>query len=190
MSREDECDPECVSNIIQLWIEGILIPTIAVFGILGNIFCLFILSNKSVELKPSFANLLKCLSVYDTALLVSWLLLLMIKEGFIKSLIFSSPPLSGLRLVFQGDENIKSPSQCFLAQVGMLLLYSLPCLSTEYRQEVKPRLTPFLLPLTQVALTGSLYTVVMVACERYQNIRRPFSHNDTVTSVPVLSCGS
>lgn len=92
MSREDECDPECVSNIIQLWIEGILIPTIAVFGILGNIFCLFILSNKSVELKPSFANLLKCLSVYDTALLVSWLLLLMIKEGFIKSLIFSNPP--------------------------------------------------------------------------------------------------
>ena len=62
-----------MNNIIQFWIEGILIPTIAVFGILGNIFCFFVLSNKSVELKPSFANLLKCLSVYDTALLVSWI---------------------------------------------------------------------------------------------------------------------
>ena len=70
MSWEDECDQDCISKIIQFWTEGILIPTIAVFGILGNIFCLFVLSNKSVELKPSFANLLKCLSVYDTALLV------------------------------------------------------------------------------------------------------------------------
>ena len=70
MSWEDECDPKCINKIIQFWIEGILIPTIAVFGILGNIFCFFVLSNKSVELKPSFANLLKCLSVYDTALLV------------------------------------------------------------------------------------------------------------------------
>ena len=73
MSWEDECDQECISKIIQFWTEGILIPTIAVFGILGNIFCLFVLSNKSVELKPSFANLLKCLSVYDIALLVSCL---------------------------------------------------------------------------------------------------------------------
>ena len=77
MSWGDECDQECINKIIQFWIEGILIPTIAAFGILGNIFCFFVLSNKSVELKPSFANLLKCLSVYDTALLVKadWLML-------------------------------------------------------------------------------------------------------------------
>ena len=62
----------------------------------------------------------------------------------------------------------------------MLLLYSLPCLSPQYRQEVKPRLTPYILPLTQVALTGSLYTVLMVAGERFLNIHRPFSHSYTV----------
>ena len=66
----DECDQDCLENIIQFWIEGILIPAIAAFGILGNIFCLFVLNNKSVELMPSFSNLLKCLSLYDTALLV------------------------------------------------------------------------------------------------------------------------
>ena len=120
MSREDECDPECVSNIIQLWIEGILIPTIAVFGILGNIFCLFVLSSKSVELKPSFANLLKCLSVYDIALLVScWLLFYLLTD-------------------------------MATGQAGMLLLYSLPCLSPQYHLEAKPRLIPYILPLTQV----------------------------------------
>ena len=62
----------------------------------------------------------------------------------------------------------------------MLLLYSLPCLSPQYRQEAKPRLTPYILPLTQVALTGSLYTVVMLAGERFLNIHKPFSHNHTV----------
>ena len=37
----------------------------------GNLLCLFVFNHKSVDLKPSFANILKCLSVYDTALLVS-----------------------------------------------------------------------------------------------------------------------
>ena len=36
----------------------------------GNLLCLFVFNHKSVDLKPSFANILKCLSVYDTALLV------------------------------------------------------------------------------------------------------------------------
>ena len=62
----------------------------------------------------------------------------------------------------------------------MLLLYTLPCLSPQYRQEVKPRLIPFILPLTQVALSGSLYTVVMVAVERFLNIIKPFPHSNTV----------
>ena len=85
MSRwENKCDQECLNNIIQFWIEGILIPTIAIFGILGNVFCVFVLSNKSVELKPSFANLLKCLSVYDTALLVRSIISLLYTSIFFK----------------------------------------------------------------------------------------------------------
>ena len=62
----------------------------------------------------------------------------------------------------------------------MLLLYSLPYLSPGYRQEAKPRLTPYILPLTQVALSGSLYTVLMVAAERFLNVHKPFSHRNTV----------
>jgi hypothetical protein len=38
----------------------------------GNLLCVWIMQRKDVELKPSFANLLKCLSIYDSILLVSW----------------------------------------------------------------------------------------------------------------------
>ncbi len=37
----------------------------------GNILCVWVFNKKDVELKPSFANLLKCLSIYDILLLVS-----------------------------------------------------------------------------------------------------------------------
>ena len=36
----------------------------------GNIACISVFSSKSVDLKPSFANILKCLSIYDICLLV------------------------------------------------------------------------------------------------------------------------
>jgi hypothetical protein len=38
--------------------------------VLGNILCVWVFNKKDVELKPSFANLLKCLSIYDILLLV------------------------------------------------------------------------------------------------------------------------
>ena len=56
--------------MFQFWIEGVTVPIIASFGIIGNFVCLVVLSNKSVDLKPSFSNLLKCLSVYDILILV------------------------------------------------------------------------------------------------------------------------
>ena len=37
----------------------------------GNILCVWTFNKKDVELKASFANLLKCLSVFDTIFLVS-----------------------------------------------------------------------------------------------------------------------
>ena len=51
--------------------EGVAVPIIAGLGIFGNITCLLVLSNKSVDLKPSFSNLLKCLAVYDILILVN-----------------------------------------------------------------------------------------------------------------------
>merc|ERR1719336_3239444 len=55
-------------------IEGILLPVLAIFGILGNILCVWAFNKKDVELKPSFANLLKCLSIFDTVFLTCILL--------------------------------------------------------------------------------------------------------------------
>ena len=40
----------------------------------GNIACISVFSSKSVDLKPSFANILKCLSIYDICLLVKILI--------------------------------------------------------------------------------------------------------------------
>ena len=37
----------------------------------GNILCVWTFNKKDVELKPSFANLLKCLSIFDTIFLVT-----------------------------------------------------------------------------------------------------------------------
>ena len=59
-------------------------------------------------------------------------------------------------------------------QSGVLFLYGLPSLSPSYSHAIKPHTTPIILPLTQVALTGSVYSVLMVAAERYFNICKPF----------------
>ena len=42
------------------------------FLFLGNLLCVWTFNKKDVELKPSFANLLKCLSMFDTVFLVSF----------------------------------------------------------------------------------------------------------------------
>ena len=42
---------------------------------------------------------------------------------------------------------------------------------------IDPIVFPFVLPITQIALTGSVYSVVAVALERYFNVCRPFSRN-------------
>ena len=67
----EECDDDCWDFFIGFWIEGLLVPAIALFGIVGNIACVFVFNHKSVDLKPSFSNILKCLSIYDILFLVS-----------------------------------------------------------------------------------------------------------------------
>jgi hypothetical protein len=84
-------------------------------------------NKKDVELKPSFANLLKCLSVFDSLFLC-----------------------------------------CILLQ------YSLPALSDSYLTWVLPHITPFTLPVIHITLTGSVYTVVAVAVERFITVCFPF----------------
>ena len=69
-----------------------------------------------------------------------------------------------------------------LFQTGVALLYSLPHLWSWYIREVEPYTTPVILPITQIAMTGSVYSVVAVALERYFNICKPFRTN-WVTSI-------
>ena len=84
----EDFDDDCLNKLWGFWIEGVAVPAIAVFGIIGtvvtghtntrdvtfllsgNIFCVFVFNHKSVDLKPSFSNILKCLSIFDIATLV------------------------------------------------------------------------------------------------------------------------
>ena len=110
--------------------------------LLGNILCLCVFNQKSVDLKPSFSNILKCLSIYDICTLV------------------------------RGGSNYIDILNYI--QSGVLILYGLPSLSPSFSLSMKAHTTPIILPLTQVALTGSVYSVIMVATERYFNICKPF----------------
>jgi len=130
-SLHEECDSECWSwdEWSSFWLEGIILPGIAFLGIAGNVLCLFVFSTRNLDLKPAFANLLKCLSVFDII---------------------------------------------FLACV--IWLYALPLLIPA-SEEIEPFTTPYILPFTHIALTGSVYTVVAVALERFYNVCRPFNRN-------------
>ena len=61
-----------------------------------------------------------------------------------------------------------------------MLLYSVPhiCgLWPWYVAVLDPLIAPIVLPITQIAMTGSVYSVVAVALERYFNICKPFRAN-------------
>merc|ERR1719219_775672 len=120
--------PNDLETLFGFWIEGIILPIVAGLGIAGNVLCLFVVSNKHLDLKPAFSNILKCLSVFDII---------------------------------------------FLACV--MWLYSFPSF-LDY-QDIEAHATPYILPLTHIALTGSVYSVVAVALERYYNICKPFKRN-------------
>ena len=68
----------------------------------------------------------------------------------------------------------------FCSQTGVLLLYSVPHLCglwPWYLGVLDPIFTPIVLPITQIAMTGSVYSVVAVAVERHFNICKPFRAN-------------
>jgi hypothetical protein len=52
--------------------------------------------------------------------------------------------------------------------------YCLPTLSEPFYIWLLPYLTPFTLPLIHIALTGSVYSVVAVALERFMTVCYPF----------------
>ena len=77
----------------------------------------------------------------------------------------------------------------------MLLLYSFPhiFLWPWYVDVLDHLMAPIVLPITQIAMTGSVYSVVAVAVERYFNICKPFRANwvrSVQTSRPNLKSGN
>lgn len=125
--EDDDVDRALTDNTIFI-IEGVLLPILSTLGVIGNILCVWTFNKKDVELKPSFANLLKCLSVFDTIFLCS-----------------------------------------------MFVQYSVPLLSTEFLVWIHPYLTPYVVPIIHISLTGSVYTVVSVALERFITVCFPFT---------------
>ena len=65
-------------------VEGILMPTVTLFGILGNSLSIYILNNKDVKLKRDFVEVLVSMSAYDNLFLIGAFFL------------FSLPQLSGM----------------------------------------------------------------------------------------------
>jgi len=59
----------------------------------------------------------------------------------------------------------------------IIWLYAVPTLIPQHVDYLEPLTTPYILPCTHIALTGSVYTVVAVALERFYNICRPFNRN-------------
>ena len=64
-----------------------------------------------------------------------------------------------------------------LCILSNLTIFSLPLLSESYRHQVFPNLVPTLLPLAQISLTTSVYTIVAVAVERYITVKRWVGYN-------------
>jgi len=125
------CSELCWERRFTFWLEGVTLPLISMFGIVGNILCVFVFHKKKVDLKPSFSNILKCLSILDSL---------------------------------------------FLACV--IWLYGVPEIMPEYYfHHLDPFFTPFVIPATQIALTGSVYSVVAVSLERFTTICRPLKRN-------------
>ena len=57
----------------------------------------------------------------------------------------------------------------------MFVQYSVPLLSTEFLVWVHPHLTPYVVPIIHISLTGSVYSVVSVALERFITVCFPFT---------------
>jgi len=61
----------------------------------------------------------------------------------------------------------------FFFIVFNLVLFSIPHFSIEYDKQVFPYLVPYVLPLAQIAQTGSIYSTLAVAIERYVSVCHP-----------------
>ena len=79
-------------------------------------------------------------------------------------------------------------------QIFPLLLFLMQKMGEKQEKEEKnvqifPLLVPLLLPVTQICLTGSLYTVLAVAIERFLAVTRYFCHGILLTLLGTFDMG-
>ena len=69
-------------EFLDILVEGVLIPIVATFGLLGNIASIVVLNSASIDMKTSFCRILTMLAIFDSVFIVS------------VTVIFSLPDLS------------------------------------------------------------------------------------------------
>ena len=106
----------------------------------GNLVCVGVFSRSKLDLKPAFANILKCLSVFDTLFLVNvdmkpniyWTFHLKFKHYWMPLAICTTEHVQGC----------------------IMWMYSLPYIMPTPYYAIDPYVSPFLLPMTLCSLTG------------------------------------
>ena len=85
MSEEEVVEDYAMSGwTFKYVVEGILMTTVSLFGLLGNSLSIYILHHKEVKLKKDFVDVLCSMSAYDNLFLIGAFVL------------FSLPELSGM----------------------------------------------------------------------------------------------
>jgi hypothetical protein len=139
-------------------INGVVVTFMVLFGVFGSTYSILHLSQNKMVRHTRFVVHLKTLCVWDIAMLVC-------AEGsyaFIE-LIFGTKPWYGL-------------------QTYLYLVSALAC-------QIFARVNTFEIfyPLGYVAMTGSIWMVVAISCERFLAVFRPLrQHFRTVTSVKLV----
>ena len=68
-----------------------------------------------------------------------------------------------------------SQLKILIDQASIFVQYSLPMLSESFSVWVLPLVTPFTVPIIHISLTGSVYSVLAVATERFITVCFPFT---------------
>lgn len=140
LDEREELNMELITQII----EGYLLTTIGVIGLIGNILAILVFARQRVQ--KNFHTLMVALAVFD----IEYILM-------------------------------------------NIAVFALPQFSTEYKASgIYYYLLPWILPLAQVGLTGSIYFTMAIALERYFTVCHPFfrvSHtwSSRIYVIPIVS---